>query len=124
MKAGYSFVIVFLFLVLAGCQKENGRSFSSRRAGLLEKQLADSLSAGSFSQVNFDAVYYNGEGPLQFVRIGFHGKSISEEFILLRVDESGRLLEGRKIHIATVVHGYTVDGKISIDYLNDVPVIH
>jgi hypothetical protein len=63
--------------------------------------LKESLSAIDYALIDFNRLYISKDiqTPYYFLRLGFIGKSMAYDFLLLRTDSVGNIIKGKIVHI-------------------------
>jgi len=95
MKRVIITAVVLIFV--CSCRKDVRVGETSIYLRSVLANLRDSLGASGYSQLDTDRVFTGGRGVL---RIGYRGKPISQDFLLVRVDSMGDVLKGRVVHLS------------------------
>ena len=91
-----------LILLVYSCKKDTGKdSGTSIYLHSVLSHLRDSFSASDFSQLDTTKGYLTDPGKTGYytLRLPFKGKSISGDFVLLRTDATGKILDSRVVHL-------------------------
>ncbi|MCW3074586.1 MAG: hypothetical protein JWP69_1655 [Flaviaesturariibacter sp.] len=92
---------LLLTLVLIACRKDNTATLVDSYLQNVKVAIRDSLQHNDYAQLDFTkAVLTKVDSVnLYILRIPFRGKSLPTDFVLLQTLVSGRVLEGRIIHL-------------------------
>lgn len=106
-------VLVFACLTgLASCTKQGTiDQFNARQGNSFDEQISyinnikdllkDSLSISDFAALNFNTMYTQRDvpGKYYYIRIGFKGNKISNDFVLLKTDSTFKTIKARIVHV-------------------------
>jgi hypothetical protein len=107
-------------MILFSCKKEQMPAVTTDNSYLhtVLTQLKDSLSTSDFQNLDTGAVYLTSPGKTvnYSLRIGLRGKRISQDFLLVRTDETGKIGAGAIVHMdnTTSAYSYQFSGSINI----------
>jgi hypothetical protein len=98
-----------LILLIYSCKKDAGNApeTNSYLHSLLS-HLRDSLSIDDFSRLDTTKAWLTdpGKGKSKTLRLAFYRKPVTGDFVLLRTDDEGDILQGQVVHLET-------DGQLS-----------
>jgi hypothetical protein len=98
-------------VLLFSCKKETtpGKTMENPYLHTLLVQLKDSLPAEDYQNLDTTAVFLTSPGKTEnyTLRIGFRGKPIAEDFLLLRTNETGKLKIGTVVHLDNTMPAYS-----------------
>lgn len=103
-----TYLITICALLLLGCQKElhqapeTGQFSKTNYIAQVQQALKDSLSASDYASLDFTRSLTSGIDSLNIhlLRIPLLGKTIADDFLLIKTDPAGHLLKGRFISVA------------------------
>jgi len=111
-------------VVLFSCKKEatDLNTMENPYLPTLLAQLKDSLPAGDYQSLDTAAVFLTSPGKSgnYNLRIGFRGKPIAEDFLLVQTDETGKLKVGTIVHMdnTTPAYSYQFSGAVRVRSLS------
>ncbi|HEY4287984.1 MAG TPA: hypothetical protein VGN00_12855 [Puia sp.] len=112
----------FLILLVYSCKKETGpKPETDIYLHSVLSHLRDSLSIETFSLLDTNKAYLTDPGKAKYytLRLPFMGKPIAEDFMLLRSDGNGNILQGQIVHLETGgVSEASFSGKIQLNSLS------
>jgi hypothetical protein len=97
----------FLILLLQACKKDVGKGpGTSIYLHSVLPNLRGSLSTDEFSRQDTSKAYLTEPGKAKYytLRLPFVGKPIAEDFMLLRTDANGNILQGQVVHLENTGH--------------------
>lgn len=128
----HALIVGLLTLLFLGCKKDNAVN-EDQYLQNVKMALGNSLGKADFQNLEFsksvlskvDSVY------LYVLRIPFKGKSVAEDFVVVKTNKEGQIVRGRIIHQegSTTAYGEGVirrrryDGSICISSLDRKPVL-
>jgi hypothetical protein len=120
--------ISLLLLLLTACKKEIKTFNSNNYLESVKTALKDSVAANDYGQLDFDKTVLNKVDSVQlfYLRIPFKGKSLMNDFVIVKTDYKGIIEEGKIVHLEGKENEYgdgkikrrKFDGNISISSLN------
>jgi hypothetical protein len=127
MRSIYTLILVAV--VVASCKKEAQQTAGAFFLSSIQREIKDSMRSDDFARLDFSRALYNhvDSAGLYFLRVPFRGTSITENFVLVKLNEGGSIQEGRIIRLNGGVYGVGDDepvrageweGEISISPLN------
>ncbi|MGC4038414.1 MAG: hypothetical protein QM764_20790 [Chitinophagaceae bacterium] len=102
--------LLLLSMTVVMCRKDVSTNSPTER---IQSQLELRLNPTMYNTCNWKNSLQNTEDGVSFIRIGFTGKNIANDFILLQL-EGERIVSGRIISIHPVADNGVVSGSISI----------
>lgn len=117
-------LIPFAALFLLSCNKNiDSGNLEEKYPSNIKASLKDSLNPTDYANLDFVRfVKTKNDNKSRFFKVPFIGKKLSEDFILLYTDTSGRILEGLIIQLrqneVSNTSKYLYNGTIQIHYLN------
>ncbi len=119
-------LISLISLLSLSCHKDDVKENNSENLILkhVKAPLKDSLSKADYAALNFDSCIITmlDNGKFDLLRVPFKGKSISNDFILLKVDKAGNFFRGLIIDIKGARiqkdRGVIFNGNINISSLD------
>lgn len=124
MKHSLLFLLSVLFFT--ACYKPAQDSRGSLYVQAVKKDLREKLSGDDYQNLDFKRMVATRADSNHFLlRLALQGKSMAEDFVLLKTDAAGNYLDGRIIHIKKEEPGmlepsgsFSFNGRISINSLN------
>jgi hypothetical protein len=117
--------IICLSLFSLSCNKVLNKNNKPAFLDNVKASLKDSLSKNDYDALDFSKSLLSNvdTAKLHLLRIPFKGKSIKEDFLVLRLDERAKIISGRIIKISESADnnlnaGQTFNGNITISWLN------
>jgi hypothetical protein len=93
-----------LILLAYSCKKDAGKKpeTNSYLHSVLS-HLRDSMSIEDFSQLDPTTAWQTdpGKGKQKILRLAFYRKRVAGDFVLLRTDDEGNILQGQMVHLET-----------------------
>jgi hypothetical protein len=109
----YLISICLLFVFITSCKKEIKTIDSSAYLRNVRTGLKDSLAANDYAQLDFSKAILNKVDSVQlyFLRIPFNGKSLANDFLVVKTNSNGVIEKGRIIHLEGKANEFG-EGKI------------
>jgi|GEM_PF-767196 len=112
----------FFILLFYSCKKDAGKNLAtSIYLSSVLSHLRDSLSRDEFNRLDTNKALLTEPGKAKYytLRLPFTGKPIAEDFMLLRTDGSGNILQGQIVHLESVIVSQgSFSGKIQLSALS------
>lgn len=112
---------VITMLTMVSCKKEISPTRVETYLENIKKVTRDSMNAADFGLLDFSRVVktHIDSSHVYLFRIGFKGKSLATDFVLLRADASGNIRSGRIIHLKqSGSEQNRWNGHITLEHLN------
>ena len=115
-----------LLMILFSCKKEVNEDFNNTMLlNSIQVQLKDSISSNDFEQLDFTNSVFSklAINEMNLIRIPFKNKSISTDFVLLKIEKNKLFSSGKIIHLSQYQIGLIstskqFNGEINISTLN------
>ena len=115
-----------LLVILFSCKKEVTEDFNNTMLlNSIQVQLKDSISSNDFEQLDFTNSVFSklAINEMNLIRIPFKNKSISTDFVLLKIEKNKLFSSGKIIHLSQYKIGLIstskqFNGEINISTLN------
>jgi hypothetical protein len=111
-------------LILFSCKKDAAPALNPQNLYVCAvlAQLRDSLSPADYFSLDTNKTYLTDPGKTgnYLLRIGFKGKPIAEDFLLVHTDNNGTIQVGSTVHLenTTPAQSYQFSGSISLKSLS------
>lgn len=122
------FTLIIFSVVIFSCRKEVSKINPDHYLQNVKSALKDSLNETDYSVLDFSKALINKVDSvnLYFLRVPFKGKSLVNDFVIVKTNKDGKIEQGKIIHLEGKVNQFGegtlkqrgFDGNISISSLN------